>query len=323
MLQMELRFAYETISCKNASGELAHPISLFQNSHLVFHTPPVGVRPARDRHLQVPSASGKRDLCTDFLGQHGCSSSCSHGRSSESLVVSPGFRRLHGVETSEEDSDDDDGDGGVEQAGCKGNTMEPKDQGKVDGGLDGRMHGRGWIPCGDGRWQKYVKDSECMVDVAELGLKRKTTRDMATHQVLEDLSLQPTTPERIRQRAFNTPRDIKVVVDIGEGSPGGNVDDEDMSSADASRYRAAVARMNFLARVRADIQFVLKECSRRMARPRTSDWALLKQAVRYLKGYPRIVFSAGGSIHRCTSRSTRTATGPSARAAGTAPVELH
>ena len=49
------------------------------------------------------------------------------------------------------------------------------------------------------------------------------------------------------------------------------------------------ARANFLALDRPDIQFAVKEVARRMARPRWSDWALLKRLARYLVSAPRCV----------------------------------
>ena len=65
---------------------------------------------------------------------------------------------------------------------------------------------------------------------------------------------------------------------------------KEMGDDEASRYRAATARLNFLFQDNPDVQFVSKECSRRMARPHVDDWTLLKKAVRYLFGAPRLVY---------------------------------
>ena len=67
-------------------------------------------------------------------------------------------------------------------------------------------------------------------------------------------------------------------------------DDEPLMTAkDASLYRSVAARFNYLAQDRSDMQYACKEASRRMARPRTGDWAILTRIGRYLIGAPRLV----------------------------------
>ena len=48
---------------------------------------------------------------------------------------------------------------------------------------------------------------------------------------------------------------------------------------EASEYRAAAARLNYLALDRPDILFASKECSRRMPTLRNGDWTALKRVV--------------------------------------------
>ena len=62
-----------------------------------------------------------------------------------------------------------------------------------------------------------------------------------------------------------------------------------LGAADATRYRALCARLNYLSLDRADIQFAAKEASRRMAKPRAGDWHLLKRMGRYLVSEPRVI----------------------------------
>ena len=50
-----------------------------------------------------------------------------------------------------------------------------------------------------------------------------------------------------------------------------------------------VARPNFLAQDRTDIQFAVKEACRRMANPRIKDLTALKRVVRFVKGISRLV----------------------------------
>ena len=59
----------------------------------------------------------------------------------------------------------------------------------------------------------------------------------------------------------------------------------------ATRFRALTARGNYLALDRADIQFAVKELSRRMSAPRSGDMDLLKRLGRYLAGTSRAVYT--------------------------------
>jgi len=58
---------------------------------------------------------------------------------------------------------------------------------------------------------------------------------------------------------------------------------------EATIYRRAAARMNYMALDRADLSYASKECSRGMANPTVGDVIRLKRVIRYLKGAPRIV----------------------------------
>ena len=62
-----------------------------------------------------------------------------------------------------------------------------------------------------------------------------------------------------------------------------------LSGTEATKFRAIVARLNYLAADRPDIQFATKEVSNRMANPRQPDWQLLKRIGRYLAGSARAV----------------------------------
>ena len=64
---------------------------------------------------------------------------------------------------------------------------------------------------------------------------------------------------------------------------------EPLPPEEATRYRALVARANYLSQDRADIQYTTKELSRCMSQPTCLDWARLKRLGRYLLGRPRVV----------------------------------
>jgi len=65
--------------------------------------------------------------------------------------------------------------------------------------------------------------------------------------------------------------------------------DEPLESKQASLYRGLAARANYLSQDRSDIEFAVKEISRRMAKPRAKDLQALKRLPRYLAGRPRVV----------------------------------
>ena len=68
------------------------------------------------------------------------------------------------------------------------------------------------------------------------------------------------------------------------------VDEELLAPCEASRFRACVARMNYLGQDSPEMQFPAKELSKRMSRPRVGDWAQLKKAVRFLIGRRAVVW---------------------------------
>ena len=64
---------------------------------------------------------------------------------------------------------------------------------------------------------------------------------------------------------------------------------EPLEAGEATRYRALVARLNYLALDRPHIMFGVKEVANRMSAPCTPDWNLLKRIGRYLRLVPRAV----------------------------------
>ena len=64
-----------------------------------------------------------------------------------------------------------------------------------------------------------------------------------------------------------------------------------MNKSDASRFRRAAAKINYLSQDRLDISFASKEISRHMSSPKVGDEVLVKRVVRYLKQHPRLVVS--------------------------------
>ena len=74
------------------------------------------------------------------------------------------------------------------------------------------------------------------------------------------------------------------------GVKGANADNptEPLNPELSTRYRALVARANYLSQDRTDIQYAVKELARRMSAPSEEDWVSLKRLGRYLAGAPRM-----------------------------------
>ena len=66
-------------------------------------------------------------------------------------------------------------------------------------------------------------------------------------------------------------------------------DEEDMGSKEATMYRAVVARLNYIAPDRIDIQYAVKEAARAMSAPKQRDWKALMRIGRYMLGKPRLI----------------------------------
>ena len=62
-----------------------------------------------------------------------------------------------------------------------------------------------------------------------------------------------------------------------------------MCAEDAKKYRGVVARLNYIAPERVDMQFAVKEAARSMAKPKVKDWNALVRLGKYLKGRPRMI----------------------------------
>ena len=75
--------------------------------------------------------------------------------------------------------------------------------------------------------------------------------------------------------------------DVVDSADGG------LSPQEATRYRSIVARANYMAADRPDIQYAVKELCRDMGAPSRSSWCKLKKLGRYLRGSPRLLIKYG------------------------------
>ena len=66
-------------------------------------------------------------------------------------------------------------------------------------------------------------------------------------------------------------------------------EEEPLEQKDATIYRRAAARMNFMSLDRADLSDATKESSRGMAKPTKGDVVRLKRTLRHLCGSPRVL----------------------------------
>ena len=110
--------------------------------------------------------------------------------------------------------------------------------------------------------------------------------------VIRDLGLEQakavTSPGTKEDQALGSTPDLGLSID-DQGEAAEQIASSLLDAADAKLFRSVVARCNYLAQDRVDIQYACKECSRHMAKPCQGDWAALKRIGRYLKGAPRLV----------------------------------
>ena len=86
-------------------------------------------------------------------------------------------------------------------------------------------------------------------------------------------------------------QDPKVVTTPGARDEGRTTpNNEDMlNEKEATKYRAIVARLNYLLPDRPDLAYAVKELARSMSSPANGDWIRLKRLARYIKGRLRMV----------------------------------
>ena len=65
-------------------------------------------------------------------------------------------------------------------------------------------------------------------------------------------------------------------------------EENELEPRDATMYRALVARGNYMAQDRTDVQFAVKELCRNMSNPTAGDWAAVKRLGRYLVDKTRV-----------------------------------
>ena len=118
---------------------------------------------------------------------------------------------------------------------------------------------------------------------------RRTTRTVEG-KLIEDLKIDDRTSAKLMDRHLRSATDIDVEVEINEIDETPNDDDDVLlEGAEASKYRAVTARINFLAQDRVELLFAAKECSRHMSAPCRGDFGPLKRIGRFLLGRPRSV----------------------------------
>jgi len=69
---------------------------------------------------------------------------------------------------------------------------------------------------------------------------------------------------------------------------GGSEEAKDLNNADATLYRRAAARINYVALDRPDLSFASRVASSYMSCPKEGHDQLIKRIIRYLKGKPRV-----------------------------------
>ncbi len=74
-------------------------------------------------------------------------------------------------------------------------------------------------------------------------------------------------------------------------TPAKDGDEDELDEQQSTLFRAIATRVNYLARVRMDIQYAVKDICRQMAKPTMGAWQLLKQLGKYLLWKPRCIYT--------------------------------
>ena len=82
-------------------------------------------------------------------------------------------------------------------------------------------------------------------------------------------------------------------------------DDHRLNDHYSTQYKSTVARANYLAADRPDIQYAVKKLATSMAGPTNANWQELKRLGRYIKGKPRLVIKYGwqAPVNKLTANS--------------------
>ena len=148
----------------------------------------------------------------------------------------------------------------------------------------------GWTKMGEDDWYIMLEDAVHLPSIPAGRLVRRRVADANTGETIHDIVVGPATKKSQVVKKLRQARDIIVYVTLAaEEVAKKGWEDEPMVPADATRYRAATARLNFLALDRPDLQYSSKECSRVMSAPMNRHWELLKRIARYLIHAPRLV----------------------------------
>ena len=86
----------------------------------------------------------------------------------------------------------------------------------------------------------------------------------------------------VKGRKIKVQEDGRPVTCMGSVMKSGGEEDEELGGEEATLYRSVVARFNYLAPDRQDIQFAVRECAKSMAKPTRLSMVKLKRIGRYL-----------------------------------------
>ena len=101
----------------------------------------------------------------------------------------------------------------------------------------------------------------------------------------------PMTRDSVKESVESITDDVREKARNGKIKGENNIMNEhdELDDAQITKYRALVARANYLAVDRGDIAFCVKELARCMSSPSRQDWERLQRLARYLRHKPRCV----------------------------------
>ena len=135
---------------------------------------------------------------------------------------------------------------------------------------------------------KSTRTPSACRDVTLVYVVHEIVRDESSGVVIHDSAGAIGVNGKKPTRAFCRPRSVEMVVEINLADDADSQltswEEAELCPREAREYRAAAARLKYLAHDRPDILFASKECSRMMSALCNGDWTALQRVVRYSIG---------------------------------------
>ena len=160
------------------------------------------------------------------------------------------------------------------------------------------VHGDDFVSVASGvqlQWFKKILESKFETKTTIVGPEMKDEKTVRVLNRIITYTAEGIEYEADQRHAESMIRDMNMTAAKPLSTPGldepdhSETKDELLNSHYSGIHRSIVAKANYLAADRSDIQYATKECARSMSAPTEASWTKLKRLVRYLVGVPRVV----------------------------------